>query len=148
MFCSNCGNKVLDEGKFCMECGTPIGVTRENVISTPVHTVQMAEDTSVQASTQAQCLIRFIPKKIPGQMMVSKATIVIAGTQRETKFKHPVEFMVDSGEVTISCFMNYMGKSGKARIDCQLLAGKKYEVLYKTPAVVLANGSIDVREFF
>ena len=27
MFCSNCGQTLEEEAKFCMKCGTPIGVT-------------------------------------------------------------------------------------------------------------------------
>ena len=32
MFCENCGNQILDGGKFCSECGTPVGGTSQGQV--------------------------------------------------------------------------------------------------------------------
>ena len=47
MFCSNCGNKLAEEDKFCMVCGTPryIQDASEEVEDTPVQEIDF-EDQS------------------------------------------------------------------------------------------------------
>ena len=173
MFCIHCGYELTEDAVFCMECGKKVVLPINPQNSQSEHQKEMAPEqqptraeqipmqettTSAQkdiapvitaptnTTVETEAIIRFIPTKVFGQTMVHKASLEIQGMTYTTKFKKPIEFPVKSGVQTILCYMNYLGKSGKAETTFHFESGKKYEIEYHTPMVVMASGKLNIKQ--
>ncbi len=86
----------------------------------------------------------FRPKKIFGQSMLKTATLEINNSAYTVKFGKEEAFQLPAGNYDFECYSNYMGKKMHASGQLSLKAGEKYEIKYKTNAVVFLAGKVSV----
>ena len=158
MFCNKCGNKSDEGAGFCSKCGTKFVVINERLqkpelseqdTAPPAENAMHTTYESVQlnaSKTSIACTVRFLPKKIFGQWMVRKATIIANGKECTTKFRKPIDFEISSGHQTLTGFMNYMGRAGKFSITYNFEPEKKYLIKYRTPLLVFFDGKVKIEE--
>ena len=124
MFCSKCGKQINQEGGFCPECGAKI-----------------SENTDIEEKS----FVYFRPKKIFGQWLLRRATMVIDSQQITTKIKRIEKIEVPSKTSEVSCYCNYLGKTGIARQSYAFESGKSYVVDYRSPLIVLMSGKMSIK---
>ena len=90
--------------------------------------------------------IIFLPKKIFGQWMARKATIVADRKSYTTKFGKRVEFQLNSGTKTLYMYANYMGETCQLKVTRNFETGKKYLVRYRISLFVFMNGKAKIEE--
>lgn len=123
MFCSKCGKEIDQEGGFCPQCGAKIGE----------HTI-----------VENKSFIYFRPRKHFGQWLLRKATIAIDSQKVTTKIKETVKLEVSSKTAEVSCYSNYLGKTGIATQSFTFESGKSYIVDYQSPLLVFSKGKISI----
>jgi hypothetical protein len=133
MFCYKCGNQIPEGAGFCQKCGARL-------------LNSSAQQTPPLGERANECTIQFLPKKIFGQCLAHKATIVANGKRYTTKFRKKIEFQINSGNQTLHGYTNYLGETCKFTITHNFEAGKKYLIRYRTPLFVFFNGKVTIEE--
>jgi hypothetical protein len=100
----------------------------------------------VDENQTGMCTIIFLPKKVFGQWMARKATIVADRKSYTTKFGKKVEFQLNGGTKTLYMYANYLGETCQLKVAHNFETGKKYLVRYRTPLLVFMNGKAKIEE--
>ncbi|MHB1452747.1 MAG: zinc ribbon domain-containing protein [Saccharofermentanales bacterium] len=83
MFCTNCGKQLPDGSRFCTACGTDLG--RKAGQTDPIPPIPQRIPPVQAASAHGQepqntiGLIRYIAKKLPGQLLKALPVTIIVG---------------------------------------------------------------------
>ncbi len=139
--CRSCNMALAPGQLFCVNCGTPAASSQ------PAHQTPSVQPGTPSLSAQTlpeTSSIIFLAKKMPGQFLVSSATIAINGVSYQAKFNQPIVLQAPAGNVQIDCYLNYMGKSGAAQAVVFLQPNQSYQVEYKSPMVVSSSGTLNV----
>ena len=137
MYCPRCGKEVSNESVFCGNCGSVIETSQKNTqdINSEVHT-----DTQKDKNV----IVSFCAKKQFGQFLVSNVILEIGSQQHRVPFNVTTKINVPEGLQSITCYMDYLGKSGLAKIQCVFSTGRQYQIVYTTPLVVTSPGNMTI----
>lgn len=137
MYCSQCGKEIPNDSIFCGNCGSVIGTSQASANGT---------DPAVNTAQQKgkPVMVSFCAKKQFGQFLVSNVILEIGTQQYRFPFNTTAKIEVPSGLQRITCYMDYLGKSGLAEMLVVLYTGQPYQIVYTTPIIVSSPGNLTI----
>jgi hypothetical protein len=143
-----------DNNLFCPYCGTKAG--GNGAAMSDASSQQTFSPQSYQAPTPwnagavnsyanaGSVPITFSAKKVFGQFLVSNVTLEIGNQQYKVGFGKTMTIPIPSGWQAVTCYMNYLGKSGMAKAQYNFIPGRQYTITYSSPMFVTSAGTLRI----
>lgn len=137
MYCSKCGKEVLNQSVFCGNCGSVIEASQKS-------TQDINSEGHSDTQKEKNVMVSFCTKKQFGQFLVSNVILEIGSQQYRVPFNVTTKINVPEGLQSITCYMDYLGKSGIVKIQSVFSTGRLYQIVYTTPIVVTSPGNMTI----
>jgi len=140
LYCGYCGTKADGENINLNSVASQQKIPPQN---SQISSQRTAGAVNSYANTES-VPVSFAAKKILGQFLVSSVTIEIGSQQYKTAFNKNINFQVPVGFQNVTCYMNYLGKTGVAKAQYNFFPGRPYNITYSSPFIVTEAGKITI----
>lgn len=92
----------------------------------------------------SKAVLYFYPKRVFGQFLLRKAVIEVDGLTETGKIKKYKRLDVHCGNQEVQVYGKYFGKMGLSSCTYNFEAGKTYEIVWKSPALIFMKGKLKI----